>query len=869
MTQGCNFAFTAANVRSGSLPLHIQSRALMIRRAAAILALVLCSSVVFAQVPTPEEFLGYKMGERFTPHHRILDYFEELTKRSNLVTMQQIGETYEGRPLVIATITSERNRARLDEIKRNAAALVRGEGDPSSIVANQPAIVWLAFGVHGNESSSAEASMSVASTLLREPEFTRMLDNLVVIIDPLENPDGRERYITWFHRTRGVKPNANPASAEHAEPWPGGRYNHYLIDMNRDWAFQSQRETQARVAAYKQWNPQVIVDFHEMSSDSSYFFPPDAKPINANLPKDVEDWLEIFGRANAGEFSKHGWTFFVGERYDLFYPGYGDSWPSLRGAVGMTYEQGGGGRAGTAIERQDGTVLTLADRALHHYTTAITTVRTAAQNREALLRYTHEAARAQIDNGKNTFLLVPGSPNFEPLVALLQKNGLRVDQLSAATTIRATRIDRDVTESRSFPAGTAVVSTKQPFGGLANTLLEKAPVFSKGFVEEQRAKAEADQPDDFYDLTTWSLPLAMNVEGWVAATPVTGTREFVAATPTAFKTASYAYLVDGNDPEIYRFAGRLLENNIRFSVADGELGLGDRSFSRGSIIILRNNNASDLDAKLQPLVRDAGVSISPVDSGWLGATSFGSERVRYVKSPKIALVGGAGTDATSFGMLWHTLDVDTPIPHTVVFAESLRNTDLSKFDVLVFPDGSYGDRLGKRAIDKIKAFVNDGGTVVAVKGASTFLRDKDVEISKLKPWEPAKKKDDDKSASDDRYNDYRIPGSAFRTTMNDRSYLTFGVPRSPAVLIEGSNSFLPVAKKVDNILTIDPKDPLISGVAWDESIERIKGSVYVVSEPSGRGQVITFADDPHFRLFWRATLPIFLNAVLYSPSFPR
>ncbi|MGN6186866.1 MAG: M14 family zinc carboxypeptidase, partial [Thermoanaerobaculia bacterium] len=265
----------------------------MIRRAAAILALVLCSSVAFAQVPTPEEFLGYKMGERFTPHHRILDYFEELTKRSNLVTMQQIGETYEGRPLVIATITSERNRARLDEIKRNAAALVRGEGDPSSIVANQSAIVWLAFGVHGNESSSAEASMSVASTLLREPEFTRMLDNLVVIIDPLENPDGRERYITWFHRTRGVKPNANPASAEHAEPWPGGLYNHYLIDMNRDWAFQSQRETQARVAAYKQWNPQVIVDFHEMSSDSSYFFPPDAKPINANLPKDVEDWIEI------------------------------------------------------------------------------------------------------------------------------------------------------------------------------------------------------------------------------------------------------------------------------------------------------------------------------------------------------------------------------------------------------------------------------------------------------------------------------------------------------------------------------------------------------------------------------------------------
>ncbi|HEX7828113.1 MAG TPA: M14 metallopeptidase family protein [Thermoanaerobaculia bacterium] len=839
---------------------------MLIRRAAAFLALVLSSLVVFAQAPTPEELLGYKMGERFTPHHRILGYFEELTKRSKLVTMQQIGETYENRPLVLATITSEKNHANLDAIRRNAAMLARGESGAST---DMPAIVWLAFGVHGNESSSAEAAMMVASSLVHDSDLTRLLDNVVVIIDPLQNPDGRERYTTWFHRTRGIKANSNPAAAEHAEPWPGGRFNHYLIDMNRDWAFQSQRESQARVAAYLTWNPQVIVDFHEMGAESSYFFPPNAQPYNTNLPKAMEDWLEIFGRANAGAFSRNGWTFFVGERYDVFYPGYGDSWPSLRGAVGMTYEQGGGGRAGSALERLDGTILTLADRALHHYTTAVTTVRTAAQHREALLRYTQDAARAQIEAGKNTYLLVPGSPNFDALVALLQKNGVRVDVLGSATTVRATRIDRDVTESRSFPAGTAVVSTKQPFGGLANTLLEKAPVFSKGFVEEQRAKAEADLPDDFYDLTTWSLPLAMNVEGWMTNAPVATSKEFTSGAAPAFKPASYGYLVDGNDPQIYRFAGRLVDAGVRFSVADGDLGLGDRTFARGAIVILRNNNAKDIDARLEPLARETGVAVTSVDSGWLGATSFGMEKIRYVKQPRIALVGGAGSDATSFGMLWHTLDVDTPIPHTVLFAESVRNVDLAKFDVVVFPDGNFADRLGKRAIDKIKAFVNDGGTVIAVKGASAFLRDKDVEISKLKQWEPAKKKDDEKPSSDERYNDYRIPGSAFRTTMNDRSYLTFGVPRSPAVLVEGSNAFLPVAKKVDNILTIDAKDPLISGVAWNESIERIKGSVYVVSEPYGRGQVITFADDPHFRLFWRATLPIFLNAVLYSPSFPR
>ncbi|HWW62634.1 MAG TPA: hypothetical protein VN181_14770, partial [Thermoanaerobaculia bacterium] len=216
------------------------------------------------------------------------------------------------------------------------------------------------------------------------------------------------------------------------------------------------------------------------------------------------------------------------------------------------------------------------------------------------------------------------------------------------------------------------------------------------------------------------------------------------------------------------------------------------------------------------------------------------------------------------------LDVDTPIPHTTLSAESLRGVDLAHYEVLILPDGSYSDILGKRGIDRIKAWVQNGGTIVAIKGASSFLREKDVEISKLKPWEPPKKKDDDKDKTqDERYNDYRIPGSAFRTVMNERSYLTFGVPRAPAVLVEGTTVFLPVAHKVDNVLTIDAKEPLISGVAWPESLARIKGSAYLVTEPFGRGQVITFADEPHFRLFWRGTLPLFLNAVLYSPSFPR
>jgi hypothetical protein len=841
----------------------------MIRRSAFLLALLLSSFVAAAQaVPAPDEFLGYPIGARFTPHHRILDYFEELDRRSDLVTVRQIGESYEHRPLVLATLTSQKNHARLEQLRANARELAHGTGDPDALVRDMPVIVWLAFGVHGNESSSAEAAMLVAHTLLNDANARAMLDDVVVIIDPLENPDGRERYISWFQRTAGTIANPNPQAFEHQEPWPGGRYNHYLIDMNRDWAWQSQKETQARVAAYREWFPQVLVDFHEMSASSSYFFPPDAKPINANLPGQVEEWLERFGRANAEEFSKRNWQFFVGESFDLFYPGYGDSWPSLNGTVGMTYEVAGGGRAGTAIEREDESILRLADRVQRHYTTGMATVRTAAQNREQLLRYTHRAARAQIENGKNTYLIAPGAPNFTSLIDLLTKNGIRVEMLSAPATLRATRIDRDVTESRTFPIGTAVVSTRQPAGGLANTLLENAPQFSKGYVEAQRARAQADEEDEFYDITVWSLPLAMNVEAWSTTVPVTGTTAYSATAPAAFRPAAYGYLVDGNEPNVYRFAGRLLADEIKFNVVDSPIPVGERTYARGSLIILKGGNEQNLDGRVNALAREAGVTVVPLASGWMGGTGFGSEKIRFVRDPKIGLVGGPGSSATSFGMLWHTLDVDTPVPHSTLSAESLRNLDLNEFRVLVFPDGAYADRLTKRGVEKLKQWVTDGGVLVAVKGAHAFLREKDVEISKLKPWE-ASKKDEKEPAAAERYNDFRIPGSAFRTTMNERSYLTFGVPRAPAVLVEGSGAFLPLAHRVDNILTIDSTDPLISGVAWPESLERIKGSVYVTSEKFGRGQVVTFADDPNYRLFWRGTLPVFLNAVLYGPSFPR
>ena len=844
----------------------------MTRRIA--IALFLLATAAFAQAPTPEQFLGYKLGDRFTPWPRIVDYFNTLAKSSNLITVQQFGETYEHRPLILAVITSPKNRANLETIRANVVSLATGavSADRAGDIAKtNPAVAWLAFNVHGNEASSSEAAMAVASALVNDPASAQMLDNLVVVIDPMLNPDGRERYIQWFTRTRGAEANPNADAFEHTEPWPGGRFNHYLIDMNRDWAWSSQRETRARIAQYRQWMPQVFVDFHEMFYNSTYFFPPDAKPINVNLPKDVNRWLEVFGRANAEAFTRNHWAFFVGETFDLFYPGYGDSWPSLHGAIGMTYEVAGHSRAGLAVQRDDGSVYTLADRVARHATSGLTTLRTAAANREALLRYSYEAARTQMAAPETTFLLAPGSPGFQPLIEMLQRQGVEIGALSAPVTVKAARVDSGKDDTHTFPAGTAVISTRQANGGLVQTLLERTPVFTKGFLEEQRQRTQEDEPDQFYDLTAWSLPLAMNVEAWSTSAPVAGAKPLALPSAPAFRAASYGYLLDGDEPNVYRAAGRMLRDDVKFSVSEDAITVGDRNFGRGTIVVLKGNNKADVDASLERIGHDEMVSFFPIETGWIGGTAFGSERIHFIRDPKIGLVGGNGTDPTSYGMLWHTLDIDTPIPHTTISSDALRGTDFSHYRVLVLPNGGgYHDRLGKSGIDKLKSWINGGGTLVAIQNAAGFLREKDTDISKVKLWEPAKKKDEEKNPpAEERYHEFSVPGSAFRTKINDRSFFTFGVPRPPFVLIEGSDALLPVAHRVDNIVTIDKDNPLAAGVAWPESLERLKGSAYMVAERYGRGYVVTFADEPHFRLFWRGTLPLFLNTVLYAPSFPH
>jgi hypothetical protein len=332
-------------------------------------------------ITSPESFLGYRIGTHFTRHHQVMDYYKLVaSQQPNRVKLANYGTTNEGRPLMLAFIGSAENLQRLESIRQNNLALVSGKQNAKP--ADMPVIVWLSYNVHGNESSSTEASL-LTLYQLANPEnqsVNNWLKNTLIIMDPCINPDGRDRYVNWYNSVAGDQYNPDPAVREHAEPWPGGRVNHYYFDMNRDWAWQTQIETRQRMKMYNQWMPQVHVDFHEQGINGPYYFAPAAAPYHEAITQWQRDFQLQIGKNNAGYFDKNGWLFYTKERYDLLYPSYGDTYPIYNGAIGMTNEQAGGGRAGLGIIKGDMDTLTLVDRAQHHYTTGISTVEISAAN---------------------------------------------------------------------------------------------------------------------------------------------------------------------------------------------------------------------------------------------------------------------------------------------------------------------------------------------------------------------------------------------------------------------------------------------------------------------------------------------------------
>ena len=427
--------------------------------------------MVYAQAPalaSPEAFLGYPLGARYTPHYRIVQYFEAVAAAEpSMVQLRYYGQTNEGRPLLAAFIGLPSNIARLEDIRKNNLRLA-GLLDDQPGTETSPALIWLSYNVHGNEPSSSEAAMQTLYALV-DPANTdtkTWLKNTVVVIDPCLNPDGRDRYVHWFNDAVGVRPNPDPQSREHDEPWPGGRTNHYNFDLNRDWFWQTQQESRQRLKLYNDWLPQVHVDYHEQGINAPYYFAPAAEPYHEVITHWQRDFQVAIGRNNARYFDHNGWLFFTKQEFDLFYPSYGDTYPLYNGSIGMTYEQAGNSGGGSAVLTENGDTLTLRDRIMHHYTTGLSTIEMGSKNAVDLVREFHAYFKHNAETGVGpyqTYVVCAdsnGPGRLQDLRKLLDRNNIRYGSASGA--IRGWDYFSRAEGSYSIQPGDLVISAHQP-----------------------------------------------------------------------------------------------------------------------------------------------------------------------------------------------------------------------------------------------------------------------------------------------------------------------------------------------------------------------------------------------------------------------
>ncbi|GAB4149321.1 MAG: M14 family zinc carboxypeptidase [Planctomycetota bacterium] len=690
------------------------------------------------------QILGHDVGESLTLHEEVLRCLEAFAGASPRARVIDLGKTWEGRPLRAIVLSSPRNLERLERIAEGMARLADprdlSPGDERALLDELPATAWLAASVHGDETSGADALVELAWHLASakdDPLVLEILGNCLVILDPVQNPDGRDRFVHGYRASSGLAPSADPFAAEHTQPWPGGRVNHYLFDLNRDWFALSQPETRARVAAFQRYWPLCFADLHEMGGDSTYYFAPPARPVNPEVTDAQRRWFERYGRGNAAWFDRFGFDYFTRESFDSFYPGYGDGWPTYHGSIGMTYEQGSA--RGLVYRRKDETLLTYRECVRHQFTAALATLETLAKAREEALMsfaaYRRNAVREGAEGPIRAFLFPDRGDRgrLARLLDLLAAQGVEVQRAVREIAVERARPHRGgEPERRTFPGGTYVVSLAQPAKHLASVLLQKDLKMDESFLKEQIEKQRRRHALDFYDLTAWSLPLLFDLETWVAEGPIEGEVEPVKAGRARAETpplpeAKVAYAIPWDSNGAAALLVDLLAAGIRVRSLDRAFSIAGREFPPGSLVVRVGGDGQLAKDRLHALLAESAkkhsVPVAALDSSFVDSgPDFGSDRSLMVRRPRVALAWDRPVSPNSAGFARFLLERRYGLPVAPIRTAHLSRARLDRFTVLILPaGGGYADVLGKSGQEAISRWVDRGGVLIALGSASRWL----------------------------------------------------------------------------------------------------------------------------------------------------
>jgi len=797
---------------------------------------------------SPGEFLGYQIGSQFTPHHKVISYFKSVANSNpKQVRLTNYGKTNEHRDLYIAVISSPENIQNLESIRQqnlaNAGLLEEANKTPET------AIVWLSYNVHGNEASATEASMQTLYKILSEKQD--WLKNTVVIIDPCINPDGRDRYVNWYNQHKSSPYDVDPQAREHDEPWPGGRPNHYLFDLNRDWMWATQVETQQRLKIYNDWMPHIHVDFHEQGIDDNYYFAPAAKPFHGIITPWQEDFQTQIGKNHAKYFDKEGWLFFTRERFDLFYPSYGDTYPTYMGAIGMTYEQAGHGRAGLGILTKEKDTLTLKDRLTHHTIASLSTVEIASKN---AIKLNQEFKKYFNNDDQNTksYVIKGNTEKIDQLKLLLDKHQIEYAH-AVNQSVSGYKYSTGQSSKMNVDENTIVVQTNQPKGKAVKVLFEP------------NAKLEDSLT---YDITAWSLPYAYGLEAIASKKEVnTQTRE--KSSPSENLEDAFAYVCEWNSMADAKFLSALLNHDIKVRFSQKPFQSNGHSLNPGALIIAKRDNtqSENLNLKLVELSHKFNVQLKTIKSGFSDAIpDLGSSDIQLIHTPKVAVFTGENVSSLSYGEVWHYFEQQLEYPLTSLNLSSFNALDLDRYDVIIMPSGNYNSLAEN--ITKLEEWVKAGGRLIGIQNALDLFANNDKFALQSKKSNSSESKENDEKNNlipyarrERQYISNLITGAVFKIELDNTHPLAFGFDKQYFSLKLSSSAY----KYLDNGNNVGylKDNNVFSGFAGHKAKDKIEKTLVFGEERKGRGSVIYFVDNVLFRAFWENGKLFMANAVFF------
>ncbi|MEX0685778.1 MAG: M14 family metallopeptidase [Balneolales bacterium] len=813
---------------------------------------------------SPSEFLGYELGERFTQHHRVIDYFNHIAGELNHVEINQYGESYEHRPLVTAFLSSPENIERLEGIRRNNLRLAGlADGEPSE---NTIAIVWLAYNIHGNESSSSEAAMQTLYDLSDPNNATtnEWLENTLVIIDPNMNPDGRERYVNWYNQIKGKVHDPRSETREHSEPWPSGRYNHYYFDLNRDWAWGSQQETQYRTKLFQKWMPHVHVDFHEMGANSPYYFAPAAEPFH----EDITDWQrEIqteIGRNHARYFDEIGSLYYTREIFDLLYPSYGDTWPTFNGSIGMTYEQGGSGTAGLAIQTTEGDTLTLKERIEHHHLSGLSTVEAVSKRSAEVVRNFREYFLRSTNNPdsqyKTYIIRSTNTPDkLRAFTEYLDSQNIQYGYAPQIRSVSAYNYETTETNNIQLNSNDILISAFQPKSVLLKVLLEPQATITDSLT---------------YDITAWSLPYAYGLETYALTQRVNPISMDVSFEKAAHINddveTPYAYINTWKSFKDAEFLATLLKLNIRVRFNEKPFTLDGREYDEGTLVITRAGNekhGEDFDHIVRKTALEFNRQLIASPTGFVDeGIDFGSNHMKHLRAPQVALITGESTSPPRVGEVWHYFDQQINYPLALINSHQLNRVNYDDYDVFILPRGNYNKILNSNEYDRMMEWVSRGGKIIALENAISFLAGNEALAIPKKIVEKTEGDQDDAHEKLRRYGDRQrealkgvVRGSIFKLQIDHSHPLGFGYDSLYYTLKNNASTWTYLNSGWN--VGILRENAHLSGFVGSDIKGQLEETLVFGVLPHGSGQIILMNDNPLFRGFWYNGKLLFANAV--------